>query len=90
MGKINCFEINSFFPAHVPILYDAFMFVSIPNDIFAICKEMVIVEWIREHEVLFMRIGSGTVLFLIVFLCYAYRFLIYILKGEYQCQKLRS
>lgn len=39
------------------------------NDIFKICKAMVIVEWIREHEVLFMRIGSGTVLFLIVFLC---------------------
>lgn len=66
-AKIIVFGINSFFPDPIPVLDEVLMFASILNDILKIYKAMVIVEWIREHKTLLMRIGIGIVLFLIVF-----------------------
>ena len=65
-AKLIVYIINSFVPDPIPVVDEVLMLASILADILRIYKAMAIVEWMRAHKVLLLRIGIGIILFIVV------------------------
>lgn len=65
-AKVIVFIINSFCPDPIPIVDEVLMLASMMNDIIKVCKTMMIVEWIRDHKTLLIRIGIGVSLLILL------------------------